>query len=85
MVASEFVPQGKAIGFVAERYYAAYTGATEIKAYDQTLALEDANVYIAKHFAHGVPEDNKVSVVYDLAVEKLDGSPVEPDEPVEEI
>ena len=77
VVASEFVPQGKAIGFVAERYYAAYTGATEIKAYDQTLALEDANVYIAKHFAHGVPEDNKVSVVYDLAVEKLDDSPVE--------
>ena len=74
VVASEFVPQGKAIGFVAERYFAAYTGATEIKEYDQTLALEDANVYIAKQFAHGIPEDNKVSVVYDLAVEKLDDS-----------
>lgn len=66
IVSSEFVPAGQVIAFVGNRYYAAYTGAVQIREYDQTLALEDANVYIAKQFAHGVPDDNKTSLVYTL-------------------
>lgn len=65
---SEFIPQGKAVFLVAKRYYAVQTGSLGIKAYDQTLALEDADTYIAKTFNTGMPEDNKAALVYDLAV-----------------
>ncbi|EGQ1682271.1 phage major capsid protein [Staphylococcus pseudintermedius] len=66
VVASEFVEPKKAIFFVGSRYYAVQTGAVSIKSYDQTLALEDADVFIAKQFAHGMPDDNKTALVYDL-------------------
>ena len=72
VITSEFVPQGKGIAAALERYQAAYTGAVDINEYKETLALEDVNVYIAKQFAHGEPEDNNVSVVFDLAVPKLE-------------
>ena len=70
IVASEFVPEGQVIALVGERYHAMYTGAVQIREYDQTLALEDVNVYVAKQFAHGVPDDNKASQVYTLALTK---------------
>ena len=72
LVASEFVAAGKVVAFVGERYHATYTGAVGIKEYDQTLALEDANVYIAKQFAMGVPDDNNVAHVYDLSIGEAD-------------
>ncbi len=68
VVPSEFVEKGKIIAFVADRYHAIYTGAVSIRSYDQTLALEDANVYIAKQFAHGLPDDKNTAKVYDLAI-----------------
>ena len=68
VVPSEFVPSGKTVIFAGKRYYAVQTGAVEIKSYDQTLALEDCDVFIAKQFAHGLPEDNTVAFVYDLNV-----------------
>lgn len=68
VVPSEFVPAGKTVIFAGKRYYAVQTGAVEIKSYDQTLALEDCDVFIAKQFAHGLPEDNTVAFVYDLNV-----------------
>lgn len=68
VVPSEFVPAGKTVIFAGKRYYAVQTGAVEIKSYDQTLALEDCDVFIAKQLAHGLPEDNTVAFVYDLNV-----------------
>ncbi|PTF40747.1 phage major capsid protein [Staphylococcus chromogenes] len=68
VVASEFVDPDKAIFVVGSRYYAVQTGSVTIKSYDQTLALEDADVFIAKQFAHGTPDDNKVALVYDLNI-----------------
>lgn len=68
ITASEQVPQGKVVAFARSRYEAVNTGSIEIKRYDQTLALEDADVFITKHFAHGMPVDNKASVVYDLEI-----------------
>lgn len=68
VVPSEFVPAGKTVIFAGKRYYAVQTGAVEIKSYDQTLALEDCDVFIAKQFAHGLSEDNTVAFVYDLNV-----------------
>ncbi|TDM15704.1 phage major capsid protein [Macrococcus bovicus] len=67
-VVSEFVPSAKVVPFVGSRYEAVHTGNVEIKGYDQTLALEDCDLFITKHFAHGQPLDNKTSLVYDLAI-----------------
>lgn len=64
---SEFVEVGKVIAFVPSRYYAMYKGATQIREYGEVLALEDANVYIAKQYAHGMPDDNKVAEVYSFS------------------
>lgn len=72
VVSSEFVPEGKLIAFVNDRYTVAYSGDVAIKSYDQTLALEDADVYIAKQFAHGFPADNKAALVYDVTVPGFD-------------
>ncbi|HAR5746933.1 TPA: phage major capsid protein [Staphylococcus pseudintermedius] len=74
---SEFVEKGKIIAFVPSRYYAMYKGATQIREYGEALALEDANVYIAKQYAHGMPDDNKVAEVYsfsDVVVAESDES-----------
>ncbi|MCE5603988.1 phage major capsid protein [Staphylococcus pseudintermedius] len=74
---SEFVGKGKIIAFVPSRYYAMYKGATQIREYGEVLALEDANVYIAKQYAHGMPDDNKVAEVYsfsDVVVAESDES-----------
>ncbi|ELI4042204.1 phage major capsid protein [Staphylococcus pseudintermedius] len=74
---SEFVEKGKIIAFVPSRYYAMYKGATQIREYGEVLALEDANVYIAKQYAHGMPDDNKVAEVYsfsDVVVTESDES-----------
>jgi len=69
---SVFVPQGKVLFFVKGEYIAAMGGTEPIKKYDQTLAMEDATLYIAKQFATGKPKDNYAAQVYDL---KLDTPP----------
>lgn len=68
VVASETVPQGTVIALVGDRYEAVHTGQVELKQYDQTLALEDMDVFISKHFVHGMPADNKASAVYTLNI-----------------
>lgn len=77
VVPSEFVPYGQAIAFVGRRYHAVQTGAVSIKSYDQTLALEDCDVFIAKQFAHGLPEDNNVANVYTLNIAGMPPAPEE--------
>lgn len=68
IVESEFVAQGKLIAFVNDRYDAYVAGGVQINKFDQTLALEDCNLYTAKQFAFGKAEDNKASVLYTLNV-----------------
>ncbi|MGY3717184.1 phage major capsid protein [Sutcliffiella cohnii] len=63
---SVFVPQGKVLFFVKGEYIAAVGGGLEVKRYTETLALEDADVFIAKQFATGKPKDNFAAQVYDL-------------------
>ncbi|KMY49565.1 phage major capsid protein [Peribacillus loiseleuriae] len=63
---SVFVPQGKIAFFVKGEYIAAIGGTEPIKKFEQTLALEDATLYIAKQFATGKPKDNYAAQVYDL-------------------
>lgn len=68
---SVFVPQGKVLFFVKGQYVAAMGGTEPIKKYEETLALEDATVYIAKQYATGKPKDKYTSQVYTLKLEEI--------------
>ena len=68
---SVFVPQGKVLFFVKGEYIAAMGGTEPIKKFDQTLALEDATLYIAKQYATGKPKDKYAAQVYDLKLEEV--------------
>jgi HK97 family phage major capsid protein len=68
-IESEEVPVGKALFFVQGQYIAALAGGYKLKKFDQTLAIEDANLYTIKQHANGKPKDNKAAVVYDLAID----------------
>ncbi|KAA0758917.1 phage major capsid protein [Bacillus cereus] len=68
---SVFVPQGKVLFFVKGQYVSAMGGTEPIKKYEETLALEDATVYIAKQYATGKPKDKYTSQVYTLKLEEV--------------
>lgn len=72
MTESAYVPQGKVLFFVKGEYIAAVGGGIDIQRYKETLALEDADVFIAKQFATGKPVDNNAAQVYDLDVDISD-------------
>ena len=67
-VESVFATEGEVVAFVTDRYDAYRGGGVEVKEYDQTLALEDCNLHIAKTFAFGKPRDNKVAQIYTLVI-----------------
>lgn len=75
MVESSFVPKGKVVFFVQGEYIAAMGGTEPIKKFDQTLAMEDATLFIAKQFATGKPVDNQAAQVYDLDLDIAGDSP----------
>lgn len=75
---SVFVPKGQVVFFVKGEYIAAIGGSMNINKYTETMALEDATLYIAKQFATGKPKDNYAAQVYELElVEDNGGSGVE--------
>lgn len=65
-VESEFVPEGKIVPFVPNRYDAYSAGNVAIAEFDQTLALEDATLYAAKRFFYGKAVDDNAAKVYDF-------------------
>lgn len=72
MTESVFVPKGKVLFFVKGEYIAAIGGPLQVNRFDQTLAMQDAQLYIAKQYATGKPKDNFAAQVYDL---DLEGTP----------
>ncbi|TFW46993.1 phage major capsid protein [Bacillus sp. 007/AIA-02/001] len=74
---SVFVPQGKVLFFVKGQYVAAMGGTEPIKKFEETLALEDATVYIAKQYATGKPKDKYASQVYTLKIEETPTPPAQ--------
>lgn len=68
IVESTYVPQGKTVFFVQGEYIAAVGGSQQMKKFDQTMAMEDATLYIAKQYATGKPVDNYAAQVYDLNI-----------------
>lgn len=67
-IESEEVAVGKALFFVKDQYLAAIAGGYKINKYQETLALEDADLYTMKQFANGRPKDNKTALIYDLDI-----------------
>ncbi|MFD1335734.1 phage major capsid protein [Oceanobacillus iheyensis] len=80
---SVFLPKGKVLFFVKGEYLAAIGGGVEMNRYKETLALEDADLFIGKQFATGKPKDNNAAQLYDLdlaIVNDDDGTqPTEPE------
>lgn len=77
IVESEFAPADKVIAFVQGRYDAFQAGPLKIQPYDQTLALEDMDLYTAKQFFYGKAKDDKAAAVYDLALATPGSAPTE--------
>lgn len=59
---------GKATTFVQGRYDAFLGGGLTVRKYDQTLAIEDMDLYTAKQFAYGKAKDTKATAVWTLNV-----------------
>lgn len=68
VIESEFATEGEAVAFVTDRYDAYMTNGVQVNKFDQTLALEDCNLYTAKAFAFGKPRDNKAAAIYTLEI-----------------
>lgn len=66
IVQSVAVPAGKAVIFAANRYWA-YMGGTKMQEFDQTLAIEDLQLYTVKSFYYGKAYDNNTAQVVTLA------------------
>ncbi|HFK0224184.1 TPA: phage major capsid protein [Listeria monocytogenes] len=75
IIESLFVPEKKAISYVAKRYDALIGGALNISTFDQTLAFEDLNLYAAKQFAYGKAKDEKAAAVWTLNIKLTDQTP----------
>ncbi|HEL8185890.1 TPA: phage major capsid protein [Listeria monocytogenes] len=71
IIESLFVPEKKAISYVAKRYDALIGGALNISTFDQTLAFEDLNLYAAKQFAYGKAKDEKAAAVWTLNIKTI--------------
>lgn len=59
---------GKVTTFVQDRYDAFLGGGMTIRKYDQTLAIEDMDLYTAKQMAYGKAKDIKATAVWTLNV-----------------
>ncbi|MGN3394957.1 phage major capsid protein, partial [Enterococcus gallinarum] len=68
IIESEAQATGKCLSFVNGRYDGYVGGGVSIKKFDQTLALEDLDLYAAKTFAYGKAKDNKVAAVWTLTI-----------------
>lgn len=66
VIESEAQDQGQVLSFVRGRYDAAVGGGVTIRKFDQTLALEDLDLYTAKQFAYGKAKDNKATAIWTL-------------------
>lgn len=67
VIESYAVPEGKAVLGNAKNYLLAVAGDLELNKYDQTLAIEDMDLYIAKMFATGIAKNANAFVVLDVS------------------
>lgn len=67
IVPSYAVPEGKVILGNMKNYLLAVAGDVEIKKYEETLAIEDMDLYIAKMFSNGLAKNANAFVVLDVS------------------
>ena len=67
IVPSYAVPEGRAIIGNLKNYLLAVAGDVEIKKYEETLAIEDMDLYIAKMFSNGLAKNPNAFVVLDVS------------------
>lgn len=80
IITSHAVPEGKAIFGNLKNYFLGVAGAVRIDKYEQTLAIEDLDLYIAKLYGNGSPKSANAFFVADLT--NVEGAtPVELDAP----
>ncbi|SAZ36091.1 Major phage capsid protein [Enterococcus faecium] len=65
----------KVVTFVSGRYDAYIGGGITLRKYDQTLAIEDMDLYTAKQFAYGKAKDDKTAAVWGLKVNETSVDP----------
>lgn len=68
IIESEAQTEGEVISFVSGRYDALVAGGVTIRKFDQTLALEDLDLYTAKQFVYGKARDDKAAAIWNLEV-----------------
>lgn len=68
IVESEAQVEGEVLTFVTGRYDAYLGGGINVKQFDQSLALEDLDLYVAKQFAYGRARDIKTSAIWTLNI-----------------
>ncbi|WP_124058460.1 phage major capsid protein [Vaginisenegalia massiliensis] len=66
VIESYAVPVGKAILGNPKNYLLAVAGQLELKKYEETLAIEDMDLFVAKEFVHGMPKNPNAFVVLDI-------------------
>ncbi|WP_436870297.1 phage major capsid protein [Staphylococcus shinii] len=66
---------GKVLTYVKGRYDGYLAGGINLQKFEQTLAIEDMDLYTAKQFAYGKAKDDKVAAVYDLNINSEEDSP----------
>lgn len=70
------VPEDKIIIGNPMNYFFGISGDVRIDEYDQTLAIEDMQLYIAKFFGYGMPKDPNAFFVADIS--SVEGATVAP-------
>lgn len=74
IVPSVFATASEVVAFVRNRYDAFRGGGVEVTEYEETLAIEDCNLHVAKTFAFGKPRDNNAALVYNLDIKESEGN-----------
>lgn len=68
IVESEAQDAGEALTFVRGRYDAYVGGGIKVNKFNETLALEDLELFVAKQFAYGMAKDIKATAVWTLDI-----------------
>ncbi|SFH68666.1 phage major capsid protein [Pisciglobus halotolerans] len=74
IIESHAVPENTAIFGVPENYFLGVAGDVRVTRYDQTLAIEDYDLFVAKFFGNGVAKNENAFFVADLA--EMDGATI---------
>jgi len=82
IIQSYAVPEDKMVFGFTKNYVLGVSGSVELKKYDQTLAIEDMDLFIAKFFGMGVAKNQNAFFIADIS--GIDGSviPSPEEEPV---